>query len=54
MNKDDNDTADMWASFLSNVGIGAGDDTQFGVTKDDYFGGTFLLAWDRTPDKCNR
>ena len=21
---------------------------------NDYYGGSFLLAWDRTPDKCNR
>ena len=54
MNKSENDTADMWSNFLTNVGIGPGDDTQIGLTKEDYFGGTFLLAWDRTPDKCNR
>ena len=21
---------------------------------DDYYGGSFLLVWDRSPDKCNR
>ena len=21
---------------------------------DDYYGGYFFLAWDRSPDKCNR
>ena len=21
---------------------------------DDYYGGSFMLVWDRTPDKCNR
>ena len=30
------------------------DDREFGLTKEDYLGGSFLLAWDRTPDKCNR
>ena len=53
MNKDNNDTADIWANFLENTGVQT-DDREFGITKDDYFGGTFLLAWDRTPDKCNR
>ena len=27
---------------------------EFGISKSDYFGGCFLLAFDRTPDKCNR
>ena len=27
---------------------------EFGISKEDYFGGCFLLAFDRTHDKCNR
>ena len=53
MNKTDKDTADVWAHFLENTGVQT-DDREFGLTKEDYLGGTFLLAWDRTPDKCNR
>ena len=30
------------------------DDTEFEISLEDYYGGSFLLAWDRTPDKCNR
>lgn len=53
MNKTDKDTADIWAQFLENTGVQS-DDREFGLSKQDYLGGTFLLAWDRTPDKCNR
>ena len=53
MNKTDKDTADIWAHFLENTGVQT-DDREFGLTKKDYLGGTFLLAWDRSPDKCNR
>ena len=27
---------------------------EFGLSLEDYYGGSFLLAWDRTPDNCNR
>ena len=27
---------------------------EFGITKEDYLNGSFFLAWDRTPHKCNR
>ena len=30
------------------------DDREFGISLKDYYGGSFLLAWDRIPDKCNR
>jgi hypothetical protein len=50
---DNGDKADLYASFLENIGIGV-DDRECGVTYDDYYGGSFLLVWDRTQDKCNR
>jgi hypothetical protein len=50
---DNGDTADLYASFLENIGIGV-DDRECGVTYEDYYGGCFLLVWDRTQDKCNR
>ena len=50
---DSGDKADLYASFLENVGIGV-DDRECGITYDDYYGGSFLLVWDRTQDKCNR
>ena len=43
----------MYASFLENTGIST-DDREFGITMDDYYGGSFMLVWDRTPDNCNR
>ena len=30
------------------------DDREFGITMQDYYGGSFMLVWDRTPDRCNR
>ena len=42
-----------FANFLENTGVHT-DDREFGISLEDYFGGSFLLAWDRTPDKCNR
>ena len=47
------DKADLYNSFLENVGVGT-DDRECGITYDDYYGGSFLLVWDRTQDKCNR
>ena len=46
-------TVDMFANFIENTGIST-DDREFGISIEDYYGGSFLLAWDRTPDKCNR
>ena len=43
----------MFASFLDNTGVHT-DDREFGISLEDYYGGSFLLAWDRTPDNCNR
>ena len=53
MNKDNKETADIWSQFLNNTGV-QNDDREFGISKEDYFGGCFLLAFDRTQDKCNR
>ena len=47
------DQVDMFANFLENTGVHT-DDREFGISMEDYYGGSFLLAWDRTPDKCNR
>ena len=43
----------MYANFLENTGIST-DDREFGITMDDYYGGSFMLVLDRTPDKCKR
>ena len=53
LNKAENDIVDIYASFLENTGIST-DDREFGITMEDYYGGSFILAWDRTQDKCNR
>ena len=53
VNKDIGDKADLYNSFLENVGVGI-DDRECGITYDDFYGGSFLLVWDRTQDKCNR
>ena len=47
------DIADMFSNFLYNTGINV-EDREFGIGIEDYYGGSFLLAWDRTPDDCNR
>ena len=47
------DKVDLYEHFLENTGI-SNDDREFGITMDDYYGGSFMLVWDRTPDKCNR
>ena len=47
------DKVNMFANFLENTGVHT-DDRDFGLTLDDYYGGSFLIAWDRIPDKCNR
>ena len=53
LNADTEDKVDMFANFIENTGIST-DDREFGISLEDYYGGSFLLAWDRTPDKCNR
>lgn len=47
------DIVDLYSSFLENTGVST-DDREFGISMDDYYGGSFLLVWDRSPDKCNR
>ena len=53
LNETAGDKVDMYANFLENTGIST-DDREFGITMKDYYGGSFMLVWDRTPDKCNR
>ena len=53
LDMDSGDKVDMFANFLENTGVHT-DDREFGISLEDYYGGSFLLAWDRTPDKCNR
>ena len=53
LNANAGDKVDMFANFVENTGIST-DDREFGISLEDYYGGSFLLAWDRTPDKCNR
>ena len=53
LNVDLGDKVNMFANFLENTGVHT-DDREFGLTLDDYYGGSFLIAWDRTPDNCNR
>ena len=53
MNKDLGDTADIYEKFLENTGVKT-DDREFAISKESYLDGSFLLVWDRTPDKCNR
>jgi len=47
------DKVDLYASFLENTGVST-DDREFGISMSDYYGGSLLLVWDRSPDKCNR
>jgi hypothetical protein len=53
LNETAGDKVDMYANFLENTGIST-DDREFGITMEDYYGGSFMLVWDRTQDKCNR
>ena len=53
LNVDDGDKVDMFANFLENTCVHM-DDREFGISLKDYYGTTFLFAWDRTPDECNR
>ena len=38
------DKVDMFAHFLENTGVHT-DDREFGISLDDHYGGSFLLAW---------
>ena len=53
LDKTTGDITDLYAQFLENSGISI-DDREIGISIDDYYGGSFILAWDRTQDKCNR
>ena len=44
---------DLYTDFLLNTGI-ANEDRDYGITEEDYVGGCFLLAFDRSKEKCNR
>lgn len=53
LNVDSGDTANFYSDFLENCGV-ANEDREFGISEEDYFGGSFLIAFDRTIDGCNR
>ena len=36
----------MFTHFLENTGVHT-DDREFGISLDDYYGDSFLLAWDK-------
>ena len=54
LDKSRGDKIDLYNSFLENTGVSANEDREFGISLEDYYNGCFILAWDRTPDKCNR
>ena len=43
----------MFANFLETTGF-HGDDREFWISLEDFYVGSFLLAWDQTLDKQNR
>lgn len=47
------DYSDLYNDFLLNTGI-ANEDRDFGIGETDYLGGSFLLVFDRSKEKCNR
>jgi hypothetical protein len=53
LNIQDGDYMTMYNDFLENTGIST-DDRDIWVNPQDFIGGNFLVAWDRTKDKCNR
>ena len=53
LDKDSGDIVDLYAQFLENSGVSI-DDRDIGIPIHDYYGGSFILAWDRTQDRCNR
>ena len=48
-----NDVIDLYSSFLENTGIGPFENITHGINLDEYYGGYFILAWDRSPMKIN-
>ena len=42
-----------FVDMLDNVGI-SNEDRDIWITKEDYIGGTFIIAYDRSDDMCNR
>ena len=48
------DKVDLYTAFLENTGVSTTEDRDFGVSLEDYYNGCFILAWDRSPDLCNR
>ena len=54
LDKAKGDIIDLYNSFLENTGVSANEDREFGISLEDYYNGCFILAWDRTPDTCNR
>ena len=50
---ENNDVIDLYSSFLENTGIGPFENITHGINLDEYYGGYFILAWDRSPMKIN-
>ena len=53
LNISSGDYMKVYSDFLLNTGI-SNEDRDFGINQDDYLGGCFLLAFDRSKEKCNR
>lgn len=47
------DYINLYSDFLLNAGI-ANEDRDFGISPLDFIGGSFLLVFDRSKEKCNR
>ena len=48
-----NNIIDLYSSFLENTGIGPFENITHGINLEEYYGGYFILAWDRSPMKLN-
>ena len=46
------DIVSAYKFFLDNIGV-SHSDTEIGVDINDYFQGSFVMAFDMTPDLCN-
>ena len=53
LDQNEGNKADLYSHFLENSGVSI-DDREIGLSSTDYYGGSFILAWDRTQDKCSR
>ena len=53
LNTEDKDLAGFYLDFLENIGI-SNDNKEIGLNLENYYGGNFLIAFDRSPDKSNR